>query len=271
MPPTYGMYKVCAAANDIQILSAPLEPETFDIDVTKVLKTVTSATRLVFVTSPGNPTSRLVSRDRLLELLLKLPRTTLLIVDEAYLDFGQGENLSMSPLVHQYSRLVVLHTLSKAFGLAGARLGTAIAHPDIIRLMNNLKAPYNINSITSKIACQALSDLKPVQSTINLLLEQRESLAKALLALPYVEKVYPSDANFLLVKFKPANRAKLLYKTLADAGVVVRFRGDQMHCSGCLRITVGTKTDNDALLSKLNQIAPNIMLTSNDNILEDYI
>ena len=263
MPPTYGMYKVSAAANDVAIFKANLEPETFDIDVVKVLSTVTSKTRLVFVTSPGNPTSICVSRSRLIELLEKLPKTCLLVVDEAYIDFTT-DHLTMAPLVTKYPYLVVLHTLSKAFGLAGARVGTAIADPAVISLMNNLKAPYNMNSLTSRVAQAALADQAAVEDAVKTLTEQRTSLANELRALTdVVIKVYPSDANFLLVKFKYPPKVKLLYKTLADNGVVVRYRGDQTHCDGCLRITVGTADENVHLINHLNRFAKAILLDKN--------
>ena len=260
MPPTYGMYKVSAAANDVAYRSAPLEPETFDVDVEKVLGTVTPKTRLVFVTTPGNPTARCVSREKLVVLLQKLPTTTLLVVDEAYIDFAT-DTKTMSPLVNEYPRLVVLHTLSKAFGLAGARVGTAIGHPTVISFLNNLKAPYNMNSLTSQVARTALSDPSNLTKAVEELTKQRQLLVEALLALTdYVLTVYKSDANFLLVKFAKAPKVKLLYKTLADAGVVVRYRGDELHCDGCLRITIGTAEENDIFLTKLKHFAPIILL-----------
>jgi len=261
MPPTYGMYKVSAAANDVAVVEAPLEPETFDVDVATVLAKTTPKTRLVFVTHPGNPTARCVSRDRLVELLQKLPKSCLLVVDEAYVDFS--DVASMAPLVAQYARLVVLHTLSKAFGLAGARVGTAIGHPTVVSFMNNLKAPYNMNSLTSKVAAAALADLTSVKKAVETLVEQRERLKQSLLETPFVLAVYPSDANFLLVKFRDAPNVKRLYKTLADAGVVVRYRGDQLHCDGCLRITVGTADENNVLLAKLNHFAPTVLSSTN--------
>lgn len=255
MPPTYGMYKVCAAANDVRVLSAPLDRD-FDIDVTRCVKMARAHTRLVFVTSPGNPTSRSVSGDRVLELVRRLPRS-IIVVDEAYVDCCVAKTLS--PKVLSHPRLVVLHTLSKAFGLAGARVGTAIASAETVHFMNNLKAPYNVNALTAKLAASALSDsgIQAMRQNVNQIVEQRERLVDALRTKTYIDTVYPSDANFLLCKLRPTQLAKPLYKALADeAKIVVRYRGDQLNCEGCIRITIGTPSENDALLRAIDDIAP---------------
>jgi len=260
LPPTYGMYKVCAAANDVTVLQAPLDPANFDVDVERCARTARASTRLVFVTSPGNPTSRLVSPEKVLQLHERLPRAVI-VVDEAYVDCAP-EAASMAPLVAEYPRLVVLHTLSKAFGLAGARVGTAVADARLVAFMNNLKAPYNVNSLTAKVAADALSDLglARMRHNVQSLLEERATLVKELAALDCVDRIHPSDANFLLVKIRPPALAKPLYLALADeASVVVRYRGDQLHCDGCLRITVGTPADNAALLAALDRLAPGLL------------
>lgn len=254
MPPTYGMYAVCAAANDVRVLNAPLDSD-FDIDVTMCVKTARADTKLVFVTSPGNPTSRSVSGDRVLKLVRRLPRS-IVVVDEAYVDCCAAKTLS--PEVLSHPRLVVLHTLSKAFGLAGARVGTAIASTETVYFMNNLKAPYNVNALTARLAASALSDsgIETMRHNVTQIVQQRNRLIDTLRTKTYIDTVFPSDANFLLCKLRPTQLAKPLYKALADeAKIVVRYRGDQLNCEGCIRVTVGTPSENDALLHALDDIA----------------
>ncbi|KAJ8598646.1 hypothetical protein CTAYLR_003096 [Chrysophaeum taylorii] len=263
MPPTYGMYKVCAAANDVGVLSAPLD-ESFDVDVPTSVRVARGSTRLVFVTSPGNPTARIVSRDRVVALHRLLPRA-IIVVDEAYVDFR--EDATLAKLVDDFPRLVVLQTLSKAFGLAGARVGTAIASERVVGFLNNLKAPYNVNKMTAALAAAAL-DAKGVQAmraNVVKLNAEKAILRKGLLEKPYVTKIFPSDANFLLVQITPPQAAKPLYKTLAENGVVVRYRGDQLNCAGCLRVTVGTPPENKALLDLLDTLAPALIASHQNN------
>lgn len=259
LPPTYGMYKVCAAVNDVKVLSAPLDDD-FDVDVEACASAARSDTRLVFVTSPGNPTSRLVSNSRVVELLRRIP-DAIVVLDEAYVDCCGADRATASPLVLQHPRLVVLHTLSKAFGLAGVRVGTAIASVEIVSYMNRLKAPYNVNKMTAKVAATALQEkgLETMRRNVEALIEQRQYLVEQLTKAPYIEKVFHSDANFLLAKVTPSSLAYPLYKALADkANVVVRYRGDQLNCDGCIRITVGTPQENKQLLSALDKVVPTL-------------
>ena len=183
----------------------------------------------------------------------------LVIVDEAYVDFSdQG---SAVKLVEKYPNIVVLQTLSKAFGLAGIRCGLAIGAPDVIQLMNNVKAPYNVNSLTSEVAINAMSSIDTLQKNIDALLAQREVVRAKLEAMTdIVVKVYPSDSNFLLFRVKndssndsDDNVALKLYKTMADAGVVTRYRGNEMHCDQCIRVTIGTEDENTKFLELLRK------------------
>ena len=175
---------------------------------------------------------------------------SIIVVDEAYVDFStKGSALS---LISKYNNVVVLQTLSKAFGLAAIRCGFCLGPPDIIQLLNNVKAPYNVNALTSKMALDALDNTAALQTTIQQLLEQRELVAEKLNSLDYVTKVYESDANFLL--FRLQKNAQAVYKRMADsAGVVTRFRGTELHCDECIRVTVGTPEENLAFLEALEK------------------
>jgi histidinol-phosphate aminotransferase len=206
--------------------------------------------KLLFLCSPGNPTAKAIPLEDIERVTgAKEARNLLVVVDEAYVDFSRkGSAVS---LVQKYPNLVVLQTLSKAFGLAAIRCGFCIGWPDVIQLMNNVKAPYNVNALTEKMALAALQNTAAVESNIAVLLEQRQVVAKALNELPFVVKVYPSDSNFLL--FRIDSRAQEVYKHMADNGVVTRYRGNEMHCDECIRVTVGTAEENRAFLEALQK------------------
>lgn len=243
-PPTYGMYKVCAKVNDVAIKVSPLTPE-FDLDVSATLAAMDSNTKLVFITSPGNPTSKVIPNEDV-EKLCKGFQKGIIVVDEAYIDFSGTP--SACELISRYPNIVVLQTLSKAFGLAGIRLGMAFGRENIIQLMNNVKAPYNINKLTAEVALGALQDLTGFQAAVKQILRERAYLEEQLRALSFVQHIYHSDANFILFRVADAQR---LYKTMADNGVVCRYRGNEMHCNDCLRLTVGTREENDKFLQLL--------------------
>ena len=244
-PPTYGMYKVCAKTNDVEIVNVPLTP-TFDLVIPEILAAITPEVKLVFLCSPGNPTSKALPLKDLESVIQQAPNT-LIVVDEAYVDFSdQGSAVA---LVNQYPNVVVLQTLSKAFGLAAIRCGFCIGPADIIQLMNNVKAPYNINALTSQMALNAMDQTDKLQENIRALLDQRTIVMEALEKLEFVTKVYPSDANFIL--FRLAKNAQAVYKKMADEGVVTRYRGTEMHCDECIRVTVGTPSENEAFLAAL--------------------
>ena len=209
----------------------------------------TEKTKLMFVCSPGNPTCKAIALSEI-EKLAQSSYQGIIVVDEAYVDFSKEE--SAVKLIQKYPNIVVLQTLSKAFGLAGIRCGFAIANDDIIQLMNNVKAPYNVNKLTSEVAQNAMKNIPYLEKNIKELLEQRTIVANRLLELDFVTKVYPSDSNFLLFRVK--KNALLIYKTMADRGIVTRFRGNELHCSECIRVTIGTAEENEQMISLLKTV-----------------
>jgi histidinol-phosphate aminotransferase len=211
----------------------------------QILKAITPHVKLVFVCSPGNPTAKAIPLDDI-RAIAGSPeaQNCLIVVDEAYVDFSSLG--SAVTLLQDYPNIVVLQTLSKAFGLAAIRCGFCYAAPDIIQLLNNVKAPYNINALTSAKALEALHATEGLQHTIHTLLEQRTVVMQALRALPYVTHVFDSDANFVL--FRLQRHAYEVYKCMADAGIVTRYRGSELHCEECIRVTIGTPEENQAFL-----------------------
>ena len=204
--------------------------------------------KLMFVCSPGNPTAKAIPMSEI-EKLATSSYQGIIVVDEAYVDFSaQG---SASALVDKYPNVVVLQTLSKAFGLAGIRLGFCIGPPDIIQLMNNVKAPYNVNSLTSEVAMNAMKNIDTLDKNVKELLAERDVVAGKLIELDFVTKVYPSDSNFLLFRVK--NKAQEMYKLMADRGVVTRYRGNELHCDECIRVTIGKKEENEQFLVELKK------------------
>lgn len=246
-PPTYGMYNVSANINDVQIVQVPLT-EDFDLRIPEMLEAATEKVKLMFVCSPGNPTCKAIPLSDIKQLA-ESSYKGIVVVDEAYVDFSKEE--SAVQLIKSYPNIVVLQTLSKAFGLAGIRCGFALGYDDVIQLMNNVKAPYNVNKLTSEVALNAMKNIKYLEKNIKTLLDQREFVAKELEKLDFVVKVYPSDSNFLLVRLKQLS--KEVYKSMADNGIVVRFRGNELHCDECLRITIGTEAENKACLALLEK------------------
>lgn len=246
-PPTYGMYKVCANVNDIKIVEVPLT-KAFDLRIPEMLKSVTASTKLMFICSPGNPSSKSIPISDVREIA-ESEYNGIIVVDEAYIDFS-SETSAIS-LINSYPNIVVLQTLSKAFGLAGIRCGFAIGREDIIQLMNNVKAPYNVNKLTQEVAINAMKNTATLDKNIVTLMEQRDVVSKALKELNFVVKVFPSDSNFLLVRLK--KHSNEVYTHMANNGIVVRYRGNELHCEECLRITIGTKEENTACLELLKK------------------
>ena len=238
--PTYGMYSVCAAINDIEYREVMLG-EDFSLPVDELLDSADAHSKLLFVCSPNNPTANAFSREQLITLVQQFPG--IVVIDEAYIDFSSVP--SMVPLIDEYPNLIVLQTLSKAYGLAGLRMGLAFAHERIIRIFEQVKYPYNIGADTLALAQHLLeADITPQVQT---LIAERERVAAALRALPYVEKVYPSDANFLLVKVE---RSRELYEYLIARELIVRDRSRTPGCESTLRITIGTPEENDHLIAE---------------------
>ncbi|QRG36993.1 histidinol-phosphate transaminase [Candidozyma auris] len=276
-PPTYGMYSICATVNDLGMVSVPLTTPDFQIDVDAILKKVTEdpTIKLIYVTSPGNPTAKLIDPKLVVELLEKALDSWngLVVVDEAYIDFVDpvvpNSSQSVSTLVNQFPNLVVLQTLSKSFGLAGVRLGITYASSGLSRYLNAMKYPYNISSLTSAVAVrstQAEDGLKVMQNYVNEIKRDRAHLLEALQKIPGVGKnIGGLDANFLLLQFldssgQPSNEVALeLYNQLAvENGVVVRFRGKELNCKGALRLSIGTEEENKILIEKIGKILPSV-------------
>ncbi len=244
-PPTYGMYKVAARINNVGVSESNLTPE-FELDARKVLSRVTQQTKLIILCSPNNPTGNVLSVSEIKRILSGFKR--LVVVDEAYIDFSVSG--SLSHLMEHYPNLVLLQTLSKSFGMAAVRMGAALAHPSVIKWMLKVKAPYNVNQLTADVAFEAFGHTDRMQEHVRKIILGRNRLSKALARHPDVEKIFPSDANFLLVRFRHAQE---WYHRLASRGVIVRYRGDQVHCENTLRITVGTPDENDRLLAELDR------------------
>jgi histidinol-phosphate aminotransferase len=244
LEPTYGMYRVAASIQDVQINSCLLT-DKFQIDLDAVKKIVDGTTKLIFCCSPNNPTANLLCLEDVLALC---QLGAIVIVDEAYIDFAQST--SMGKLVLTYPNLVVLRTLSKAWGLAGIRLGYSIADPIIISYMLKVKAPYNINALTSRAALQALSKIEEVRQTVNSIIEERKWLSANLADITCIEHVFPSDANFILVRCKNATS---LYEYLASKEIIVRNRSTEPLLQNCLRITVGTRKENKQLIRAMKE------------------
>lgn len=245
-PPTYGMYKVSANINDVAI-DEVLLTEDFQLQTEKILEAVTPNTKIIFICSPNNPTANDIAiRD--IQFILE-SFDGIVVVDEAYIDFSQQGSLAKE--LKNYPNLVVLQTLSKAFGLAGIRLGVALANADIIAYMMKVKAPYNVNKLTSKAALQAFDALDSVQEHITSIIDERERIMSSLASMEGVLKVYPSNANFFIFM---VNDALNVYQKLADKGVIIRYRGNEPLCDNCLRLTIGTENENNAFLKALTEV-----------------
>lgn len=246
LPPTYGMYQVSADIADVGIRSVSLTPE-FQPDVEAILAAADEHSKILFICSPNNPTGNDVELERIRSLCAQFKGVV--VVDEAYIDFSN--QASCTSLLHEFPNLIVLQTFSKAWGMAGIRLGMAFASLEIIQLFNKVKPPYNINQLTQQIALEALEtsqdDYRQLLST---LLNERERLINGLGELNFVEKIFPSDANFILVKMDDPNGT---YQYLVEEGIIVRNRNSVHLCAGSLRITVGRPEENDALLTALNK------------------
>jgi len=245
-PPTYGMYKVAANINNVDVQEVLLT-EKFQLQPDAIIEEANENSKLLFLCSPNNPTANDLKRTDLLKLVAKFKG--IVVVDEAYIDFSRQE--SMAQMVQQYPNLVVLQTFSKAFGLAGIRLGIAISNPDIINYMLRVKAPYNINKLTADTALNAFENMELMKFNINAIKEERDYVAEQLSLSSAVTKVYPSNANFILFKIE---NAKEVYQQLAERGVIVRYRGNEPLCEDCLRVTIGMPDENVKFLKALKEI-----------------
>ncbi len=241
--PTYGMYEVCANINDVEYRKVPLD-DNYHMNADKLLEAADANTKAIFICSPNNPTGNAFPRKDIEKIINNFEG--IVVVDEAYSDFQ--EQRPMRNDILKYPNLIVLNTFSKAYGSAAIRLGMAFASEDIIKLFNKVKYPYNVNSLTQKAATQILSDMNTLHHRIVLIKEERELLMSATASLPITIKVYPTDANFFLVKVVNADK---IYNYLVKNKIIVRNRSKVELCDNCLRITVGTREENSRLLSAL--------------------
>ncbi|MBS1668493.1 MAG: histidinol-phosphate transaminase [Bacteroidetes bacterium] len=246
-PPTYGMYEVSAHINDIEIRRARLLDD-FQLDLVHLENLVDDRTKIIWICSPNNPSGNSLFREDIETVLNNFPG--LVVVDEAYINFSRHKSFVQE--LKDYPNLVVLQTMSKAWGLAGLRLGMAFASEAIIDVYNKVKPPYNINQSTQQLALKAMEEVGQVNDMIRLIVAMREDLAKRLASLPLVKKIFPSDANFLLVKVVDA---KAIYQYLIEKQIVVRDRSKVELCEGCLRITVGTENENNELITTLQSFS----------------
>jgi histidinol-phosphate aminotransferase len=243
--PTYGMYGVCARINDVEQRSVLLR-EDFSLDAEAVLGAVDEHTKLIFLCSPNNPTANSLDRNAMIEIIDGAP--CLVVVDEAYIDFSGGKG--MLDLLTEQANLVVLQTLSKAWGLAGIRLGMLFAHSDLVKLLSGVKYPYNINALSLREAMDALKRLDQAKEWVGTILEERDRLAADLASLDVVKEVFSSDANFLLIRVEDPSG---LYHFLMERGIIVRDRSSVSRCEGCLRITIGSPEENRKLMDTLEK------------------
>lgn len=246
LPPTYGMYEVSAGINDVAVKKAPLTPD-FQLLPDKVLEAVDAHTKIIFICSPNNPSGNTLKRESILQVVERFQG--LVVIDEAYIDFSPEPGFSN--MLEQFPNLLVMQTLSKAWGLAALRLGMALASPDIISILNKIKPPYNISGLTQETVVAALENAEKLEQMIREILVQKESLRKQLEKIPQVEKVYPSQANFFLIKVP---QAKKVYQRLVEKKVIVRDRSAVQHCGDCLRITVGNQLENDQFIQALQAV-----------------
>ena len=244
--PTYGMYKVSAAINDIEYRKVLLD-ENFQFSTEKLLSASNLYTKIIWLCSPNNPTGNSLNRNEVISLLKSFEG--IVVLDEAYIDFAPES--SFSEFLTQYPNLVILQTFSKAWGNAAIRLGMAFASIEIIAVLNKIKYPYNINILTQKHAINALKSPEQVKEWVKILLAERSVLINSLKKLPMVVHVYPTDANFVLVKVSNANAT---YHQLVDRSIIVRNRNSVTLCNDCLRITVGTPEENKILLEELKKL-----------------
>lgn len=243
-PPTYGMYQVSADINDVPVKKVPLTRD-FQLDVESILNAADANTKLLFICSPNNPTGNNMNRADV-ELLLNNFRG-IVIIDEAYINYSRQKTFIQE--LTEYPNLIVMQTLSKAWGLAALRLGIAFASMDMIELFNKVKPPYNINEASQQLALEGLQNTQQVNEWIKTVVHQKEILVNALHQLSFVRHIYPTDANFILVK---VHDAVAVYNYLAQEGIVIRNRTNELMCENCVRITIGTESENTLLIQTLN-------------------
>ena len=246
LPPTYGMYDVIAKTNGVENIEIPLKSD-FSIDKNEILKLSSSSIKILFLCSPNNPTGNSFDTNDLTDLIKGF--NGVVVVDEAYIDFSSKQ--SLISLINDNNNLIITQTMSKAYGMAGIRLGMGFSNQKIINYLNKIKPPYNINVLTERKALEELNKIDEIKKNIDLVLNQRKLLVSCLEKLDFIEKIYKSDSNFLLVK---VDNADLRYNQLLKNGIIVRNRSNQPLCQNCLRITIGTENENKSLIKILNQL-----------------
>ena len=243
--PTYGMYQVCADINDVEYRTVLLD-ENFDFQAEKLLAACDANTKIIWICSPNNPTGNSLNRDEILKVIERFEG--IVIVDEAYIDFAQQMSLRQELPTHP--NLIILQTMSKAWGSAAIRLGMAFASKEIVDIYNKVKYPYNVNLLTQQQALEMLKDPFEIDKYVKILLAERTRLMQAFQELPICEQIYKTDANFFLARMTDANA---IYNYLVDKGIIVRNRNKIQLCQNCLRVTIGNRTENNELLAALRQ------------------
>lgn len=244
--PTYGMYQVAAGINNVEVKKVSLT-ESFELDSQKLLNSTDEKTKLIFLCSPNNPTGNCLNEKAVLEVVKNFQG--IVVLDEAYIDFAPGK--SLLPQLNDYPNLIILQTFSKAWGMAGIRLGMAFATSEIIAVLNKIKYPYNLNILTQQKALELIKNRDKVEKWVKLLIAEREKMKKLLSDFPFVVKIFPSDANFILVKM---HDARGIYEYLKEEGVIVRDRSKVHLCEDSLRITIGSSDENEQLLKALKEL-----------------
>ena len=245
--PSYGMYRVLANLNAVEYRKSLLSEADFQPKIEDIFSKVDDHTKMIFLCSPNNPTGEIIKRESILEIVNRF--NGLVIIDEAYIDFATEP--SWIGEIKNYPNVIVTQTLSKAVGLAGIRLGILYASQEIVDVLNKIKPPYNINQLTQLKAIEILNDYEKVIKATNTILQQKQALENALTEISFVEKIYPSDANFILIKVDNANKR---YNQLIEKGIVIRNRNNDDLCKNCLRITVGTEVENQKLIQTFKTI-----------------
>ncbi|PWK26468.1 histidinol-phosphate aminotransferase [Arcicella aurantiaca] len=246
LPPTYGMYEVSASVNNVEIQKVPLTAD-YQLDTEKIIAAINPKTKLIFICSPNNPTGNLIDRQAILTIIENFQQG-IVIIDEAYNDFS--EEPSFIPALDNFPNVMVLQTFSKAWGLAALRLGMAFANEELISLLNKIKYPYNINGLTQKQLIENIGNVEFVKNSVKTLNQNRTDMIVELEKLPIVQKIYPSDANFLLVKF---TEAKKIFDYLIEQKTIVRDRSKVILCDNSLRISIGTTEENHHLIELLKK------------------
>ena len=246
LPPTFGMYQVCANINGVEKIEVPLTDD-FHLDIKAISEVQSKATKIIFIANPNNPTGNCFALEDIRKIIEEFDG--LVVVDEAYVEFATDK--SVISWINDYQNLIVVQTFSKAQGLAGLRLGMAFAHSEIIDLMNKVKAPYNINSLTQKEILKRLEEQVLIQQQVHRIKLEKEQLMLEFESISFIEKVFPSDANFFLIRMDDSTQR---YNELIDRGIVVRDSSKNLNCANTLRITVGTPDENNALIIALRSM-----------------